>query len=168
VTRYVVVVAVLTFLYALALASFHPWDLAIGAVLAAALLFAVRRTARQTGDSVARPSSSEPMASRPNLLGRVRAFFPFAVAVGRGALTGAWRVFLATVGLRRPLSPASWPSRLGRGAQKGAGEKHALMMLEMSEVTPFPPLARFFIGLLLILIIEGSAVLFALYLHSKY
>jgi len=42
------------------------------------------------------------------------------------------------------------------------------MMLEMSEVTPFPPLARFFIGLLLILIIEGSAVLFALYLHSKY
>jgi len=43
-----------------------------------------------------------------------------------------------------------------------------LMMLEMAEVTPFPPLARFFIGLLLILIIEGSAVLFALYLHSKY
>jgi hypothetical protein len=43
-----------------------------------------------------------------------------------------------------------------------------LMMLEMAEVTLFPPLARFFIGLLLILIIEGSAVLFALYLHSKY
>jgi hypothetical protein len=42
------------------------------------------------------------------------------------------------------------------------------MMLEMAEVTLFPPLARFFIGLMLILIIEGSAVLFALYLHSKY
>ena len=42
------------------------------------------------------------------------------------------------------------------------------MMLEMAEVTLFPPLARFFIGLLLILILEGSAVLFALYLHSKY
>ena len=42
------------------------------------------------------------------------------------------------------------------------------MMLEMAEVILFPPLARFFIGLLLILIIEGSAVLFALYLHSKY
>ena len=42
------------------------------------------------------------------------------------------------------------------------------MMLEMAGVTLFPPLARFFIGLLLILIIEGSAVLFALYLHSKY
>ena len=43
-----------------------------------------------------------------------------------------------------------------------------MIVLEMVEVTLFPPLARFFIGLLLILIIEGSAVLFALYLHSKY
>jgi multisubunit Na+/H+ antiporter MnhE subunit len=51
------------------------------------------------------PSSSESAASRPNPLGRVRAFFPFAVAVGRDALAGAWRVFLATVGLRRPLGP---------------------------------------------------------------
>ena len=43
-----------------------------------------------------------------------------------------------------------------------------MIVLEMVEVTLFPPLVRFFIGLLLILIIEGSAVLFALYLHSKY
>ena len=42
------------------------------------------------------------------------------------------------------------------------------MVLEMVEVTLLPPLARFFIGLLLVLVIEGSAVLFALYLHSKY
>jgi hypothetical protein len=43
-----------------------------------------------------------------------------------------------------------------------------VIVLEMAEVALFPPLVRFFIGLLLILIIEGSAVLFALYLHSKY
>ena len=43
-----------------------------------------------------------------------------------------------------------------------------MIVLEMAEVTLFPPLARFFIGLLLILVIEGIAVLFALYLHSKY
>ena len=43
-----------------------------------------------------------------------------------------------------------------------------MIVLEMAEVTFFPPLARFFIGLLLILVIEGIAVLFALYLHSKY
>jgi multicomponent Na+:H+ antiporter subunit E len=104
-TRHVAVVAVLTLVYALALASFHPWDLAIGAVLAAALLFAAKHTTRRIGYGAAGPSSSESTASRPHALGRVRAFFPFAVAVGRDTLAGAWRVFLATVGLRRPRSP---------------------------------------------------------------
>ena len=42
-----------------------------------------------------------------------------------------------------------------------------MIVLEMVEVTLFPPLVRFFLGLLLVLVIEGSAVLFALYLHSK-
>jgi multisubunit Na+/H+ antiporter MnhE subunit len=105
VTRYVAAVVALTLVYALALASFHPWDLAIGAMLAAALLVYARRTARRDGDGTAGPSSSESTASRSSTLGRVRAFFPFAVAVGRYTLAGAWRVFLATVGLRRPLSP---------------------------------------------------------------
>lgn len=118
-TRYVAVVAVLTLVYALALASFHPWDLAIGAVLAAALLFAARRTARRTGDGAAGPSSSESTTSRPNPLGRVRAFFPFAVAVGRDALAGAWRVFLATVGLRRPRSPGVVVVPLGERTPNG-------------------------------------------------
>jgi hypothetical protein len=45
-----------------------------------------------------------------------------------------------------------------------------LMAWEMlaQQPTLFPPVARFFIGLLLILVIEGSAVLFALWLWSKY
>jgi multisubunit Na+/H+ antiporter MnhE subunit len=119
VTRYVAAVVALTLVYALALASFHPWDLAIGAVLAAALLFAARYTVRRTGDGAERPSSSEPMASRPNLLGRVRAFFPFAVAIGRDVLAGAWRVFLATVGLRRPLSPGVVAVPLGERTPNG-------------------------------------------------
>ncbi len=38
----------------------------------------------------------------------------------------------------------------------------------MAEPVLFPPVARFFIALLLILIVEGLAVLFALWLHSKY
>ncbi len=43
------------------------------------------------------------------------------------------------------------------------------MALEMiAEPALFPPVARFFIALLLILIIEGLAVLFALWLHSRY
>ncbi|MCA1730938.1 MAG: hypothetical protein LC751_16535 [Actinobacteria bacterium] len=39
---------------------------------------------------------------------------------------------------------------------------------EIAQLALFPPVARFFIGLLLILTVEGSAVLFALWLWSKY
>jgi hypothetical protein len=42
------------------------------------------------------------------------------------------------------------------------------MAWEIAELALFPPVARFFIGLLLVLFIEGSAVLFALWLWSKY
>lgn len=42
------------------------------------------------------------------------------------------------------------------------------MTLEMVELALFPPVARFFIGLFLIVLIEGSAVLFAFYLWDKY
>ena len=118
-TRYVAVVAALTLVYGLALASFHPWDLALGAVLAAALLLVARRTARWTGDGAVGPPSSESTASRRRPLGRGLAFFPFAVAVGRETLFGAWRVFLATVGLRRPLSPGVVAVPLGERTPNG-------------------------------------------------
>ena len=42
------------------------------------------------------------------------------------------------------------------------------MAWEVAELALFPPVARFFIALLAILVIEGSAVLFALWLTSKY
>lgn len=117
-TRYVVAVAALTLVYALALASFHPWDLLIGAALSAALLFVARRTARRFGGA-AGPSSSEPTARRPNPLGRALAFFPFAFAVAWDVISGAWRVFLATVGLRRPSSPGVVAVPLGERSPTG-------------------------------------------------
>lgn len=44
-----------------------------------------------------------------------------------------------------------------------------MMVLEVAELLAlFPPVARFFIALLLILVVEGGAVLFALWLISKY
>jgi hypothetical protein len=43
-----------------------------------------------------------------------------------------------------------------------------LIGLEMAEPALFPPVARFFIAILLILVVEGSAVIFALWLSSKY
>lgn len=41
-------------------------------------------------------------------------------------------------------------------------------MWAMAEPFLFPPVARFFIAILLILLVEGSAVVFALWLVSKY
>ncbi len=93
-TRYVAAVAVLTLVYALALGSFHPWDLSIGAGLSAALLLASRRflfgaeEAASSGDR------------RPNLPGRVVAFVPFAAVVFREILAGTWEVALVTLRLR--------------------------------------------------------------------
>lgn len=42
------------------------------------------------------------------------------------------------------------------------------MAWEMVEPALFSPVARFFIALLLILVLEGTAVIFALWLSSKY
>jgi multisubunit Na+/H+ antiporter MnhE subunit len=100
VTRYVVAIVVLTLVYALALGSFHPWDLLIGASLSAALLFASRRFVFGADDATLRP-----VDPGLTLLGRVMAFMPFAVAVFREILVGNWEVTLVTLHLRPLVRP---------------------------------------------------------------
>ena len=92
--RYVFAVVALTLVYALALASFHPWDLLIGAGLSSALLFSFRWIVFETD------SDSGPAGRRPNLLRRVVAFVPFCLAVFRDILAGTWGVTLVTLRLR--------------------------------------------------------------------
>ena len=99
-TRYVVAIVVLTLVYALALGSFHPWDLLIGASLSAALLFASRRFVFGADDATLRP-----VDPGLTLLGRVMAFMPFAVAVFREILVGNWEVTLVTLHLRPLVRP---------------------------------------------------------------
>jgi multisubunit Na+/H+ antiporter MnhE subunit len=94
VTRYVVAVAGLTLVYALALASFHPWDLLFGAGLSTALVFASRRFIFDT----------EP-GQGPGLPRRVVAFVPFAAAVFWEILVGTWEVALVTLHLRSLVKP---------------------------------------------------------------
>jgi multisubunit Na+/H+ antiporter MnhE subunit len=100
VTRYVAAVVVLTLVYALALGSFHPWDLLFGASLSAALLFASRRFVFGADDATLRP-----VDPGLTLLGRVMAFMPFAVAVFREILVGNWEVTLVTLHLRPLVRP---------------------------------------------------------------
>lgn len=99
-TRYVAAVVLLTLVYALALGSFHPWDLLFGGGLSAALLFASRRFVFG-GDGTAPRTDGHGLA----LLGRVAAFVPFAVAVFREILVGTWEVTLVTLRLRPLVRP---------------------------------------------------------------
>jgi multisubunit Na+/H+ antiporter MnhE subunit len=101
VTRYVSAVVVLTLVYALALASFHPWDLLFGAGLSAALLFASRRFVFGDADGTA----PRPDGRGLTLLGRVVAFVPFAAAVFREIVVGNLEVTLVTLRLRPLVRP---------------------------------------------------------------
>jgi multisubunit Na+/H+ antiporter MnhE subunit len=89
VSRLILSVIVLTVVYALALASFEPLDLAVGALLAIVLLALFR--------PVTIGHHAVPL---PGLLGRVVAFIPFALHVVLDVAVGTWRVALISVGLR--------------------------------------------------------------------
>lgn len=78
----------LTLVYALVLASFARWDLALGAAASVALLFALR--------GLASPSPER----EPGLLRRLVAFFPFVAAVLGDVVRGTWEVALVTLHLR--------------------------------------------------------------------
>ena len=98
--RYFAAIAVLTLVYALALASFHPLDLLFGAGLSAALLFASRRFVFGAGNAASRPNSQG-----LSLLGRVAAFVPFCAVILWEILVGAWEVTLVTLHLRPLVKP---------------------------------------------------------------
>jgi multicomponent Na+:H+ antiporter subunit E len=93
-TRYVAAVALLTLVYALALASFGPVDLIFGAGLSAALLYFSRRFVFGEGSG-----------RDPSVLGRSVAFVPFAFAVFREIVRGTWEVSLVTLHLRPLVEP---------------------------------------------------------------
>ena len=91
-TRAALALVLLTLTYALVLASFQPWDLALGAVVSGALLFVFRGTlfgGRAEG----------------NLLGRLVGFFPLAAVVVWEIVIGTWEVSLITFGLRPLKNP---------------------------------------------------------------
>ena len=97
--RYAFAVVALTLVYALALASFHPWDLLIGAVLSSILLFSFRRIVFGTD-----PGSEA--TRRPGLLlHRALAFVPFCLVVLRDILVGTWEVALVVLHQRPLVSP---------------------------------------------------------------
>ncbi len=86
--------SLLTLIYAMVLASFHPLDLLFGAVLSGALLYAFRPFVFD--------GRADPL---PGLLGRCLWFFPFVGAVFLDVVKGTWEVALVTLHLRPLVSP---------------------------------------------------------------
>ena len=107
-SRFLLALVPLTLTYAFTLASFHPWDLGIGAAISAALLWTTRRFT--FGESIA------PVTDLPR---RIVWFLPFAAAVFWEVIKGTWNVALVVLHLR-PLAhpglvavPFEERSRLG-------------------------------------------------------
>ena len=84
----------LTGVYAMVLASFHPWDLFFGAVISGALVYAFR--------SFVFGGQPDPLRG---LAGRCAAFFPFVVAVIWDVFKGTWEVALITLHIRPLVKP---------------------------------------------------------------
>jgi multicomponent Na+:H+ antiporter subunit E len=87
-------VLILTGVYAMVLASFHPWDLFFGFVVSGALVYAFR--------SFVFGGQPDPLTG---LAGRVAAFFPFVVAVVWDVLKGTWEVALITLHIKPLVEP---------------------------------------------------------------
>lgn len=141
-TRFVAAVALLTLVYALALASFQPLDLLFGAVLSAVLVFVSRRFV-----------FGEEPGRGPTLLGRAVAFVPFAFAVFREILRGTWDVSLVTLHLRPLDEPGIVAVPIGDRTPSGVSA--------WAVVTGLPP-GSFFVdvdrerGVALIHVIDAS------------
>lgn len=126
-THYLVATLTLTLVYALALASFHPWDLAFGALLAAALVFGSRRFV-----------FSEGRGQKPSPITRVGAFVPFAAVILWDILVGTLEVTLVTLHLRPLVKPGIVAVPIGDRTPSG--------IAAWAIVTGLPP-GSFFVDL---------------------
>ena len=126
-TRYAAAVAVLTLVYALALASFHPLDLLFGAVLSATLVFVSRRFV-----------FGEDPGRGPAVLRRVAAFVPFSLAILRDIIVGTWEVSLVTLHLRPLKEPGIVAVPIGERTPAGVAA--------WAVVTGLPP-GSFFVDI---------------------
>lgn len=88
-TRMLFSLVAATLIYAMTLASFHPWDLAIGALASGSLLLMFRSFL----------FSAEPLPA-PDFARRMIMFLPFAGMVVSDIVRGTWHVALVVLHLR--------------------------------------------------------------------
>ncbi|HVL31299.1 MAG TPA: Na+/H+ antiporter subunit E [Solirubrobacteraceae bacterium] len=120
---YAFTLLLLTLAYLLTLASFDPWDVAIGALLAAGVLAWSRR---------ALPASGRTGAGL--LLRRIAAFPLFAAAIVREVVTGTWQVSLIVLGLRPLARPGIVAVPIGERTPTGVAATALALTLSPGEV----------------------------------
>ena len=121
-SRFLLALVLLVLVYALVLASFHPWDLAIGGGVAAALLWGAR--AFLFGG---RPQPS------PGLGGRLVAFVPFVAARIRDIVRGTCNVALVVLHLRPLRHPGIVAVPIGERTRLGVAVSALVMTLSPGE-----------------------------------
>jgi multicomponent K+:H+ antiporter subunit E/multicomponent Na+:H+ antiporter subunit E len=107
-SRNLFIVALLTLVYALTLASFKPLDLLTGALLASALLVATR-------GKLFRGNSIGPL----EMLRRMLAFWPFVLRVAWDVLEGTWLMLLIALRLRPLREPGISEVPFGERSRSG-------------------------------------------------
>lgn len=113
----------LVLIYALTLASFHPWDLVLGAILATAVLAWARR---------ALPLASQ--EARPSPGARLLRFPGFAAAVLAEVVHGTWQVAVVVAGLRPLARPGIVLIPLGERTVSGVAASGWALTLSPGEV----------------------------------
>jgi len=122
--RFLVSLVLLTLLWALALTSFDPVDLLIGALLSAGLLFFLRRFLFSEGLSL-------PLRGLPRrLLGLVL----YAVAVLLDVIRGTWEVTLVSLRLRPLRRPGIVAVPMGERSETGVAVTALAMTLSPGSV----------------------------------
>jgi multicomponent Na+:H+ antiporter subunit E len=124
VSRFLVSLVLLTLLWALALASADPWDLLIGALLSAALLWALRGFLFTHG-------LRHPLGGLPR---RLLALVPFAVAVLFDVIRGTWEVTRVSLRLRPLGRPGIVAVPMGERSETGVAVTALAMTLSPGSV----------------------------------
>jgi multisubunit Na+/H+ antiporter MnhE subunit len=122
VTRFLVSTGVLTAVYALAVGSTDPWDIALGAVLALGLTAAAR--------PLLFAGPGRPLRTLP---GSLWASLALGGIVARDIVTGTWQVALVVLRLRPLASPGIVAVPLGERTRLGTAVTGLLLSIAPGE-----------------------------------
>jgi multicomponent Na+:H+ antiporter subunit E len=123
-TNHITAALLLVVIYALTLASFEPWDLLAGLVVAAALLVATRGLRLEHGAD----------GAAPPLWRRLARFPALCLAVAREIVVGTWQVTLVVTRLRPLREPGIVAIPVGDRTTAGVAASALLATLSPGEV----------------------------------